>query len=340
MNQARFSGIVLVALLSVPIRAFGFGFDGVGMGAWCEIKSISGRFSVSSGKYTAQGDCSGSSGARQAGTFGWTAEGGYSNHVAEELIKVAPQAKVNPNGPNYGWKTKYSCPNDPWLTDVACTVIAQADDSPLKDHVLQTNLNLERGKGPFTARSLLAAQKTALNGERTSQLAALAAEAQRRMNSRLKGGALAPSQFRASLAPIVRSPAAGQRFLNQTVVPIRLSPPPQWPETSVGLDGNPVKTDRSVSGYMVRLERKDSSGKWVAHTTLPVGALLAESPVGFTGFGAGAPPGGITTPGTWRLSAQISSPLTSGWSEWVEFGVIPPPSSNSILKPPTKGFAK
>lgn len=334
----HFSIILALALcaFSLSQQSFGAGFTGIGTGATCNIKSITSRFSTSKGNYSVQGNCSGPSGATQAGAFGWTAEGAYTNHVAEEVIQVAPQAKLNPTGPNYGWRTKYSCPNDPWLTDVVCTVIAQADDSPLKDSALQIGWSQLRGKGPLTARYLYPAERTALNADRNSQLAAQAEEEKRRLNSRLKGGALAQQ---ALLAPIIRSPTAGQRFLNQSTVPIKLSPPPQWPETAVGVDGSPVKTERSVSGYMVRIERKDSSGKWVPHTTLPVGALLAESPAGYTGFGAGAPPGGLTVPGAWRLSAQISVPVASAWSEWVEFGVIAPPSSSSVLKQP-KAFGK
>ncbi len=320
----------------LPQESFGGGFTGLGGGATCGIKSITSRFSPSKGNYSVQGDCSGPSGATQAGAFGWTAEGAYSNHVAEEVIKVAPQAKLNPNGPNYGWRTKYSCPNDPWITDVICTVIAQADDSPLKDNILQQWLSQVRGRGPFTARYLLPAERTTLNADRNSQVAAQAEEEQRRLNSRLKGGAL---DQRALLAPIIRSPSVGQRFLNQSTVPIKLSPSSQWPETAVGVDGSPVKTERSVSGYLVRIERKDSSGKWVPHTTLPVGALLAESPAGYRGFGAGVPPGGMTTPGTWRLSAQVTAPQQSGWSDWVEF-VVMAPVTNKALQSPGKSFGK
>ncbi len=132
-----------------------------------------------------------------------------------------------------------------------------------------------------------------------------------------------PSPYRSTLSPIVHSPIAGQRFFSQAAIPIKLGPPPQWADTNFDITTNaPIKTAESVTGYMVKIERKDPKGNWVAHTTLPVGAAQAASAAGYTGFGAGVPPAGITTPGAWRLSAQVSSPKTSGWSEWVEFGVL------------------
>jgi hypothetical protein len=92
---------------------------------------------------------------------------------------------------------------------------------------------------------------------------------------------------------------------------------------------------------MVKIERKDTSGNWVPQATLPAGAADAESAAGYTGFGAGTPPCCLTIPGAYRLSAQVSSPKQSGWSEWVEFVVMAPPTSNNkLLIPPTRSFGK
>ena len=134
-----------------------------------------------------------------------------------------------------------------------------------------------------------------------------------------------------AMAPIVQAPTPGQRFLNQTAVPIKLAPPQGWVETQVGLDGRPVTTDRL---YMVRVERKASNGTWMPHATLPVGAPQAESAMGYTGFGAGAPPSGVTIPGSWRLSAQMSTPTQTGWSDWIEFTVLTPPSKTNVQRAP------
>ena len=88
----------------------------------------------------------------------------------------------------------------------------------------------------------------------------------------------------------------------------------------------------SVSSYRVNIEQKDQSGKWVPHGTIPVGANEAHSAGGYTGFGAGAPPTYLTTPGTWRLNAQAVSPRQSGLSNWVEFYVTAPPSPTALKK--------
>ena len=72
---------------------------------------------------------------------------------------------------------------------------------------------------------------------------------------------------------------------------------------------------------MVNIQRRDAKGTWIAHTTIPVSAAAAQSAAGYTGFGNGAPPAFLVTPGIWRLNAQASSPNKSGVSDWVEFNV-------------------
>jgi hypothetical protein len=76
----------------------------------------------------------------------------------------------------------------------------------------------------------------------------------------------------------------------------------------------------------------------VSHATLPVGAAQAESATGYTGFGAGAPPTFLSAPGVWRLSAQVTAPQQSGWSDWVEFVVMAPVTNQALQAP--KGFSK
>jgi hypothetical protein len=167
---------------------------------------------------------------------------------------------------------------------------------------------------------LLAKRQTDLQSE-----VAKAEKEKRRAEQIGQAATQPPSTYRAAQSPIILSPVAGQRFLNQTIVPIKLEPPQ-------GL---------ASGGYMVKIERKDPKGNWLAHTTLPVGAAQAESATDYTGFGAGVPPGGITIPGAWRLSAQVSSPKPSGWSDWVEFVVrAPPTSTNKLPQPQTHSFGK
>jgi hypothetical protein len=192
---------------------------------------------------------------------------------------------------------------------------------------------------PPDQRKLLAAKRDAQIAE---QAKAAEDAAKRRAALRLQGATGNPAPYRADLSPVIRAPSAGQRFPNETAIPIKIAPPAQYAGTETGLDGTPVRTDRSVTGYMVKLERFDPKGNaWVPHTSLPVGASQAESAAGYTGFGAGLPPRGTTTPGNWRISARISAPRESGWSEWVEFVVTPPPSTSSrLLQPPTRAFSR
>ena len=70
---------------------------------------------------------------------------------------------------------------------------------------------------------------------------------------------------------------------------------------------------------MVNIQRKDTKGNWIAHATIPVGAVEAQSATGYRGFGAGAPPAFLAVPGAYRMNAQASYPNQSGVSEWVEF---------------------
>ncbi len=129
-------------------------------------------------------------------------------------------------------------------------------------------------------------------------------------------GSMAPGATSTFSHPKILAPAAGQRFLERTAIPIKLAPPRGW----------------TVGTYMAELQREEKNGNWVAHTTIPVGADEAQKS-GYTGFGAGAPPAFLSVPGAWRLRAQASYPKQSGWSEWVEFTVRAHQVRHKVLKP-------
>lgn len=358
-------GLVLALTTLVPGHAFSLGFNGVGS-APCSTatQNLAGSFSSNKAQYLSTGTCttSGSLGAPR--TFPYTVHGAYSNNVAEELIEVAPAPISQPSHPYGTWRTTYSCPSDPWLTmdgppfgpesiHVKCQILNRMDNSPSDLYprkyqdgkplpTLTDLFNAWRAYKPMTSWVLMPAERTALAAKRDADLKAEAAAlAKAKVDKRLRSATQALAPYRMSLYPTIHAPTAGQRFFSQSPVPIKLAPPQPWADTEVRLDGTPVKTAKSVTGYMVRLERKDSNGNWVPHSTLAVGAAQAESATGYTGFGAGAPPAFLSVPGAWRLSAQVTAPQQSGWSDWVEFGVMAPPSSfNSTLKPSVKSFAK
>lgn len=345
---------LLVALTSL---SFGLGFNGVGS-APCSTatQNVVGSFSSGKAQYLSTGTCTTPGSLGVPRTFPYTVKGAYANNIAEELIEIAAPPISQPSHPYGTWRTTYSCPSDPWLTidgppfgpeslRVKCQILNRMDNSPSEAYprkyqdgkplpTLSDLFNAWRAYKPMSAWVLMPAERTALAAKRDADLKA---EAQGEKRLRSATQTLAP--YRMSLSPIITAPTARQRFFSQSPISIRLAPPQPWADTEVRLDGTPVKTAKSVTGYMVRLERKDSNGQWVPHATLPVGAAQAESATGYTGFGAGAPPAFLSIPGAWRLSAQVTTPQQSGWSDWVEFGVMAPPT-NKILQPSVKSFAK
>ncbi|MBA5865954.1 MAG: hypothetical protein GDA67_04560 [Nitrospira sp. CR1.3] len=334
-----FSMVLIVAATS----AWSAGFDGPGTAPCGLTPTPTGQFTFTTAQYSATGQCTtyGSLGAPR--TFPYTVRGSFSKNVAEEIIEIVPASISEPSHPSGKWTTRYTCASDPWLTPdgppyeasllrLKCPIISRTGPTPAQEGPRTSSdgkrlptigelFALWSSAKPMTAWTLAPAERQALTAKRDADLA----EAKRKADQRLKAGIQQQSLVR----PIVLAPTVGQRFFNQTSVPIKLSPPQGWVERQVELDGTPVKTGRM---YMVRIERKNAIGNWVPHATLPVGAPQAESATGYTGFGAGAPPSGVTSPGSWRLSAQMSSPTQTGWSDWVEFMVMAP--KTAIQKTP------
>ncbi len=127
--------------------------------------------------------------------------------------------------------------------------------------------------------------------------------------------------------PTILSPPVGQRYFAQSVVPIKLAPPPQV----------------SATNYEVTIQRKDASGNWLTHHTFPVGAVETQSPTGYTGFGAGGTGPSkstvlMTSPGSWRFQARVIQPTPMAWSHWAEFVVEPVLSKGSIVQTLSQGI--
>jgi hypothetical protein len=142
------------------------------------------------------------------------------------------------------------------------------------------------------------------------------AAAQARTDKRLQMGA---AQGPRAVIPTIQSPSPGARFLSNTSVPIKIVAPKGMAPT----------------GYLVRLESRNAQGLWTLMTNLPVSAAEASSPSGYLGWGApgnGRGAAMIAGPGTYRVSAQVSSPRLSEWSQSVEFVVTAP--NKAIQKAP------
>lgn len=299
----------------------------------CWLESIQATFTAATSNYRVEAGCvyyhplEGPVPAQRL-PMHWSSLGTYDSRtgVAREDVTI----KEYEDGGTV--TTTLSCPGDPWLNPstlpgmVRCknpTFETRGFDPRIRwfQHLRDGFYSIAKMKvGPLPNSTGFPYNRAALIAQRDADLKAQAAAeeaAVARTNKRiLKGVTKGPSV----VVPTILGPTPGQRFLNQTVVPIKLMPPAHM-EMSVGLDGRPVDTGRL---YMVRIERKDAAGTWTPHASLPVGALQAESATGYTGFGAGAPPTFLSAPGAWRLSAQMSSPTQTRWSEWVEFVVMAP----------------
>lgn len=353
---------VCLCLVS-PAPVMSLGFDGVG-GAPCSgTHAFTARFSAKGAQYSASGTCTSLGSLGIARAFPYTVKGAYANNIAEEVVEIPAPAIHEPSRPHGRWHTKYSCPADPWLTYdkpsyagegqlLKCQIVQRSDQSPTEIGRPRPNvegltvgelLDRWRKDKPMSSTFLMPAERAALVAQRDRDLKAEAeaiakAEQERRTRQKLTGGLQQPAAFWAALTPTVLAPTRGQRFYNRTAVPIRLGAP-MLATGQVELSGKPIYSAVNVTGYMIKIERKDTSGKWIAQTTIPVSAAQAHAANGYTGFGNGAPPAGITSPGAWRLSAQVSAPNQSGWTDWVEFHVMTPPTSTNITKPGV-GFGK
>ena len=310
------------------VHAGSFGDGTVYPAFSCGYTQISGRFEAKVANYTFSGGCLQSPSEK---LVPWNGQGAHHEGIGltEETIFLngtSPyRGQIHFTMICAGLRSE----EDPWLTKVKCgqfKIDVQGEIATQKLLLDAIYQRVQSRGGPLTAsfsydrNPLLAKRQTDLQAE-----VAKAEKEKRLAEQKLQAATQAPSPYRAALSPIVRSPVAGQRFFKQAAVPIKLEAPG-------GL---------TIGGYLVKIERKDPKGNWVAQTTLPVGPVQAASPAGYTGFGAGTPPCCLTVPGAYRLSAQVSNPKPSGWSDWVEFGVIELPISDSIqLKPRTRTFPR
>lgn len=249
----------------------------------------------------------------------YTAVGTYdptTGNTTEDINVPAP-AINQPSRPYGRFFTSMRCPADPWRTrQVLCDQVVASVNPPGSAYPPRPNPS-----GDFS-RSLIASIIDMIQSQRRPYTSLLAddqwkafnaqydlAFAAEKKSQQLQQGAKqstgASGAYSALLHPSVLLPRPGQIVVSQTPVPIRLAPPNGW----------------IVTGYMINIQRRDAKGNWIAHTTIPVNAADAQSTTGYKGFGNGAPPAFLVTPGMWRLNAQASAPNKSGVSEWVEFNV-------------------
>lgn len=263
----------------------------------------------------------------------WSSLGTYDprTRIAREDISVN-------TGDNNGGTvtTTLSCPSDPWLgpsLEPGMVRCANPTFNTSGGSPSSWLLNLQEGFysivpdkkiGPlpnstgfqYNRASLIAQRDAELKAEQEA-IAAAAEVARQKQNKRLNQAAKpAP----AVVAPAIVLPAANALFMQNNVVPIKLLPP----------------QGMAVTSFMVKLERLDTQGKWAIVTNLPLSLAEAPSPTGYTGWGAPGngrnPAQMVSLPGSYRVSAQVSSPRQTLWSTPVPFAVTSP--NKAIQKVP------
>ncbi|MGC3974846.1 MAG: hypothetical protein QM771_10745 [Nitrospira sp.] len=294
----------------------------------CQLIRITGQFSSTGAKYQTAGQC-----LKYPTQLLWTGQGAYDpkDGRTQEVVEL----KGIP--PYQGRLTIHvTCSGDPWVdskrgglsTPDCSNLMVQAQGEP---SVVEPVLNILMGEVKRTSKPLSALYRDyvpyhldQLRAQRDIELKAEAARAEAEaakteaQQRKLLQSAMQPNVLR--VIPTIQTPAAGSLFLSNTSVAIKLAPPQ-------GL---------AVTAYLVRLERKNSQGVWTLVTNLPVSAAEATSPAGYTGWGAPGngrdPSRMVSLPGTYRMSAQVSSPRPTGWSQPVEFLVTAP--NNAVQKAP------
>jgi hypothetical protein len=286
----------------------------------CGTPNIQATFKAALAGYHVTTSCS----SAAVGFMNWSSQGAYDPHsgMAKEDVHVSLV-----NGFSATATTTLTCPSDPWLGHpfgagkVACANGTFKTSGQVQGNEAQFWLDWLRNG--FAGSSL--PNSTGFNYSRPTLIAqrdaALKAEVQaaaglQKQNQQLKQ-AVQPGP--AIVAPTIVLPGANALFMQNQVVPIKLLPP----------------QGTAATAFLVKLERRDSQGNWVIVTNLPLGVMEATSPSGYTGWGApgnGKGPAMIAGPGTYRVSAQVSAPHQTRWSQPVEFVVITP--NKAIQKGP------
>ncbi len=303
----------------------------------CQLDSIQAKFTAAKSTYRMAGRCDQHlqyENHAEVIPIPWTSEGAYAPGPA----KVEETITLNGNPPFRGKiQTKLACVEDPWLATgkAACTqpaFSAGGDVQTLAYIITYLQSGFDRTLKPNTTgfsydRAALVAQRPRdLQAEQQAlaEAARLAQEAARKEAQRLQQAAQPAPTLLENLAPYVVTPTAGSLYLSMTAVPIKLAPPPRR---------------MTVTLYTAKIERKDSRGVWAMVTNLPISLAQASSPSGYVGWSAGGPDGRslplMASPGTYRITAQVSGPQQTGWSQGVEFVVTAP---NKAIQRAPKGF--
>ncbi len=229
----------------------------------------------------------------------WTGVGTYDPTTGKttEDINVPAPAISQPSRPYGRFLASMHCSADPWQdAHVKCDQVAASSNPPASAYppnvfgnysrtlISQISGHIQSYRRPYTG-AMDDNQRKFLNTQYATYVAAERKSQQLQQGAKQSSGA-----YSALLHPSILAPTVGQIFSAQASIPIRLSPPKGW----------------NVTSYLITIQRKDAKGNWIAHATIPVGSVEAQSTAGYRGFGGGAPPAFLAVPGVYRLNAQAS----------------------------------
>jgi len=298
----------------------------------CFLESIQATFKAGTSTYRVEAGCQLKNPGAKPVPMHWSSLGTYdpSTGLAKEDVSIVTLGYTGMA------TTTLSCPSDPWLGPPSGPGLVECSDPKFQTSMpvngnydfipswfrylifgflydtysgLKKEFSLPNSTGFSYDRAALIAQRDAV-------AKAEAAAALQEQNKRLQQGA---PRVQPLFGPTIQLGTPGPPYLNYTSVPMRIAPPQ-------GIE---------ATGYLVRVESRNAQGIWTLVTHLPVSAAEASSPSGYLGWGASGPGRGanmIAGPGTYRVSAQVSAPRPTAWSQPVEFVVTAP--SKAIQKAP------
>lgn len=324
---------VVLATLAPSVRAmppFGAA-DSLVKQIFCDLNSVNGTFTSTEATYRASGQCiqlespqrgeqlrgGGKSSefpdanrSKELFRAAWTAQGSYNPVTKETWEKVTMPAPAidqrTPVGRPYGtYETRMICATDPWLTGlgVKCTgKTAKAAGNVGDMATMLGTLNQ-----PLTTPSKQPLLQ-ALNAkhdlyERTHSVVSANAGSSKR------------SAIAAIFAPTIVEPKPGSTHRPQTAMSIRVAAAQNAKDTNYILEIQQTSMPQNLGQANV---------EWHDLTNIPVTAAVAQSGLGYRGWGAhvdGTGPQMTASLGTYRVRALATAPKRSEPSAWVEFKI-------------------
>ena len=309
---AALVALTLVALTSPAHAMPPFGTaDSRVRQVFCEISTVSGKFSSKDSQYSASGACVGLE-SPQKGTESntntsefprvneskeifratWTSKGSYNaltKEVVEKVTMPAPNIdEKTPVGRPYGnYESRMICATDPWLTGIGVNCTG-------KTVVATGNL----GEAEAALRRL---NRPVTTPNKAPLLQALNTSHDRYVKAH---------DFTSTTATTSRSSVIAQMFAPSMLEPRAGSTHP--PQTAMRIRVVPAKEAKDTA-YELEIQVK-ANFDWRVLTTIPVNGQAAQSALGYKGWGghlAGTGPQMTAVVGEYRIRARATAPRRS-----------------------------